>query len=400
MKREGRSLWIRVPWILAAAAISLAVAGEVVLRVRPELSPEKRAVGRLERLRPTRRTAVMRRIKVQESAGLSTYEDDPYVGALLPPSYTDTIRTPDFTYVRETDHAGFVNHDPWPGAVDIVVLGSSLVIGPGVGTDGQFSRLLEGRLPGRTVLNLGVPGAGSELESRVEARYAEPFRPTLVILAIWPASDIDNSAIFDRWLEEKPEGGFTDYRFHYGSIHPDTAPPHPILGLLNKSALWRAAYLSTKALLVRQAMREVVPFADGDTIFLSLGVQHRLARGLEGTGLSNIREIFFGPLEQLQRRIEGRGGRFLVVLLPSKEEIYGADAFPPVLRAIREVRHGLRARDIPTLDLYPTFREWGPGSSPYYPTDIHYDQLGNSLIADSIAAWIEEQKLFPDGRGE
>ncbi len=384
-------MWQRRVRVTLAALLILGAAGEIVLRVVPGWSPESRARERIERLRPTD-TPILRRIKREGGAAGPRYVADPYLGALVAPGRYDTVRTANFSYLPQVDHAGFPNRDPWPPRIDVAVLGSSLIMGPGVGIDGQFTTLLERRLQQRTVLNLGVPGAGTELESRVEERLAEAYQPRLVILAIWLASDVDNSRSFAHWIAEKPPQDFTPYRFAFWSTHPDVMPPNRVLNLLNRSVLWRAAYLSTTALLIRDRMREVVPFANGDTVYLSVRAQHKLAEGFESGDTPDLREVFFGPLERLRRRIESRNGRFVVVLLPSKEELYGAEAFRPVLRAIQDTRQELTARRIPFLDLYDTISHEGRNVSAFYPTDIHFNAFGNQLIADAIAKWIGDQR--------
>ena len=91
--------------------------------------------------------------------GKTVYAPHPEFGALLAPSLNIAIETLDFTYTLRTDHAGFPNAEPWPDQVDVAVLGNSLLIGPGVGMEGQFTTLLQHRLNGRTMLNLGIPVA-------------------------------------------------------------------------------------------------------------------------------------------------------------------------------------------------------------------------------------------------
>ena len=80
--------------------------------------------------------------------------------------------------------------------------------------------------------------------------------------------------------------------------------------------------------------------------------------------------------------------------MPSKEEVYGAEVFPAVLRAVQEVKAELEARQLPILDLYPAFRELGRQKPPFYRTDIHLNELGNQIVADTIAGWIEAEKIF------
>ena len=386
----------RVLLIVIGVLAALAVAGEAVLRIAPGLSPEERARSRIARLQPTR-TDITRRIKVTQMAGPEQYRDDPYLGATAAPLEQESVTTPDYTWFRQNDSAGFPNRGPWPDSVDIAVLGSSLVMGPGVGIDSQFSTLLGRDLGGRSVLNFGVPGAGPELESRVFHRYGEMRRPRFVVLAIWLASDVDNAREFQHWLTEKPDSGFTSFRFHYGDTHPEVTNTGPVERVLNHSSLYRAVTLTATALLTRRHMAEVVPFPAGDTLFLSVRLQHTLAQGLDRGDTPNLRQVFFGPLMELQRKVETDGGRFVVVLLPSKEEIYGAEAFPAVLRTWREAKQELTTRGIPFIDLYPAFRLGKSEPPAFFPTDIHFTERGNRIIADSIAAWARAHEVFKGG---
>ena len=131
-------------------------------------------------------------------------------------------------------------------------------------------------------------------------------------------------------------------------------------------------------------------------MFLSARAQKRLAQGLDRPGAPNLRETFFGPLDQLRTAVGAAGARFVVALLPSKEELYGAEAFPAVLRPVEDVKAELEARQLPILDLYPAFRELGREKPPFYRIDIHLNELGNQIVADAIAGWIEAEKIFAD----
>jgi hypothetical protein len=88
------------------------------------------------------------------------------------------------------------------------------------------------------------------------------------------------------------------------------------------------------------------------------------------------------------------GGRFLVALLPSKEEVYGAAAFPAVLRSVQEVRRELESRGLPLLDLYPVFEELGQQAPPFYRADIHLNELGSQIVAAALAKWVTDEKIF------
>jgi lysophospholipase L1-like esterase len=364
-----------------AALLLFGSGGEVLLRVIPGIPSAAHDSS-----------DVAEQIKAQSLLGKTTYAPHPELGALLAPSLQEAIETLDFTYTLRTDHVGFSNAEPWPDHVNVAVLGDSLLIGPGVGMEGQFTTLLQHRLNGRTVLNLGLPGGGTGHDHLAYRRYVAPLQPELVIAIVCAAWDIDNTLHFARWQTEPPGTDFTEFRFKYGETHQ--TPWELTKQYIASSRLVRAGYGSIKPLFNGTPMLEEVTFANGDTIFLSARAQKRLARGMERPGAPDLRAILFDPLDQLRTEVEAAGGRFVVALLPSKEELYGAEAFPAVLRPVAEVKAELEARQLPILDLYPAFHELGRQKSPFYRADIHLNELGNQIVADTIAGWIEAEKIF------
>jgi lysophospholipase L1-like esterase len=374
------SRWTRPLGIALAALVLLGGAGEVLLRIVPGVPSA------------AQESEIAEQIEAQSLLGKTTYAPHPELGALLAPSLHEPIETLDFTYTLRTDHVGFPNAEPWPDHVNVAVLGDSLLIGPGVGLEGQFTTLLQHRLNGRTVLNLGLPGGGTGHDHLAYRRYVAPLRPELVIAVVGVAWDIDNSLHFARWQTEPPGTDFTQYRSGFAGNH--RTPWDVMKGHFARSHLVRAGYGSIKPLFNGTPILEQVTFANGDTTLLSARAQKRLAKAMVRPGAPDLRAIFFGPLEQLRTEVEAAGGRFVVALLPSKEELYGAEAFPAVLRPVAEVKTELEARRLPILDLYPAFHELGVQKSPFYRADIHLNELGNQIVADAIAGWIEAEKIF------
>jgi SGNH hydrolase-like domain, acetyltransferase AlgX len=376
------SIWIRRLGIAFAALLLLGIAGDILLRVVPGFAPAG-----------PDSSEIAQQIKSQSMLGRMVYAPHSELGALIAPSLDHAIETLDFTYNLRTDHAGFPNAEPWPDHVDVAVLGDSLLVGPGVGIEGQFTTLLQQRLNGRTVLNFGLPGAGTEHAYLAYRTYVEPLRPELVIAVVCVAWDIDNSVHFARWRTELPESDFTEYRLSYGETHPTRW--ETIKRRLARSPLLRVGYGSIKPLFNGTPLLEQITFANGETIFLSARAQRRLAQGMDRPGVPNLHDIFFRPLDELRTAVGAAGAQFMVALLPSKEELYGAEAFPAVLRPFEDVKAELEARQFPILDLYPAVRAAGREKSPYYRADIHLNELGNRIVADAIAGWIEDEKILP-----
>ena len=372
--------------VAAGALLALGVAGEALLRLSPDFGGGQNEIA------------------TQLQLDKMAYAPDAELGALLAPSRHDAVLTLDFSYTLQTDHAGFPNPEPWPDRIDVAVLGNSLLIGPGIGMAGQFTSLLEQLLSGPSVLNLGLPGGGTEHELLTYRRYVKPLHPALVVAALWVVWDIDNSAEFEHWQrEQKPDPDYTHYRYTFNQSHPTGTPVAPsafervwhlVTNQLARSHLLKAGYRGLKTMLGRQQIRERVEFPNGESILLSVRDQQRLALGMDRPDLPEIREVFFRPLERLKAEVEAENGRFLVVLVPSKEELYGAEAFPAILRPIQEVRAGLEARGLPVLDLYQTFRRQGEERPPFYRADMHLNAFGNQLVADALAQWIADQNIF------
>jgi lysophospholipase L1-like esterase len=276
--------------------------------------------------------------------------------------------------------------------VDVAVLGDSLVAGPGIGLEGEFTTLLGRRLNGLRVLNLGLPGGGTEHDYLVYRKYVEPLNPRLLIAVVCPAWDIDNSLHFERWRAEGSPGDFTKFRWTYGETHLGSWDL--VKRQLGRSHLVLAAHRGVRSFFDADRLLEQVEFPNGAAIFLSARLQRRLAQGMHRASAPNLRETFFRPLEQLQSAVVKHGGRFLVALLPSKEEVYGAAAFPAVLRSVQEVRRELESRGLPLLDLYPVFEELGQQAPPFYRADIHLNELGSQIVAAALAKWVTDEKIF------
>lgn len=341
-------------------------------------------------------TSVRAQLENQERIRHGTYAPDADLGALLAPLQAVRVHTPDYSYTLRTDHAGFPNLEPWPARVDIAVLGNSLITGAGVGYEGQFTTLLQKNPGNPTVLNFGIPGGGTAHQLRAYRKFVAPLQPRIVIAALWITWEIDNSLKFHDWLDDDPRpSDFTRYRLSYGTPEPKTeagAAANPgswredLRGLIRQSELLHRLHeWSKSARGVREPVEQVV-LDSGEIQNVSARDQKRLLRGWERPSMPAIRKVFFEPLEQLQSEVEAQGGRFLVVLFPCKEELYGAAVLPELLVPVEQARAELEARGIPTLDLYPVFANLAQTRAVFYRSDMHMNSVGHEITARELAA--------------
>jgi hypothetical protein len=337
--------------------------------------------------------SIRAQLEIQEGIRHGSYASDPDLGALLAPLQQVRVDTPDYRYTLRTDHAGFPNLDPWPAQVDVAVLGNTLITGAGVGYDGQFTTLLQKQPGNPTVLNFGIPGGGTAHQLGAYRKFVAPLQPRVVISALWITWEIDNSLKFHDWLDDDPRPpDFTDYRLSYGA--PDAKAVEStnsgswreeFRGLIRKSQLlYRLHEWSKSVRGVREPVEQVV-LDSGEIQHVSARDQKRLLRGWERPAMPDIRQVFFEPLEQLQAEVEAQGGRFLVVLFPCKEELYGAEVLPELLVPVEQTHAELEARGIPTLDLYPVFANAAHSRAAFYRNDMHMNGLGHEMTARALA---------------
>jgi hypothetical protein len=364
--------------------LGLAVGAELVLR----LPPVWMAVGAAL---PQGPGAVELLLKRPGGVDSLEFVRDSELGNRARPFRHDTVRAPDFTYIVALDSAGFPNREPWANPADLAVLGNSLVVGEGVGIERGFSTLVAERLGTDRVVNFGLAGASPRHQLRIYRRYVAPLHPKVVLAVLWVASDITNAFNFERWLASGREQNFLIYRTT-GQAKALSGPAgqagESVRGSLRLVRVFSA--LGAASLRRWQALPERVPVASSDTVYLSRKTEEALAQGMRREGLPKLSRVFFGPLDTLRQAVEADHGQFFVVLLPSKEELYGAREYPPVLRAVRAVRAGLDSLHLATIDLYRPMEEGLRGGVPFFSRDIHLTLYGNRIVgaalADSLAA--------------
>lgn len=266
------------------------------------------------------------------------------------------------------------------GVFRILVLGDSHLFGYGVGQDESFAAvleaLLEARAPGRfEVLNTGIPGYNTVMETRVFERRADELAPDLVLIHF-----VENDMDLPNFLSEAPD--------------PWT---------LQKSFL-----------------RELV----GRRFALLVGSQQLVPHGLFLTPMNELRHFEipedqiperYRPLQgwekmmrayqRLANRARGRGIPYAVLVnkhdyreqLESPNHDSG-DAWLPIIRDLKQtlaaegylvidpqarVLHHLREHGLPTQALWIS------------PTNPHMNALHHRLAAEAILAQLTARNVLP-----
>ena len=310
---------------------------------------------------------------------------DAELGFLVPPHLRKPVQTTEFAYVKETDAKGFPNRDPWPATTDIVFLGDSLIVGEGVGFDGQFSTLVEQMLRGRRVVNLGMPAAGPERQYLIYQRFGAALRPQLVVACIYAASDFSNDFAFSAWRQAGQPTSFNQFRFELASP-PDPRPRwHPGRIIARSRLIGMGRDRVERWLQGDRALPDRARFADGAELYFEKSI---LQFAVEETDANDPRiDNALTSLEKLRVLASQHQGNLLVMLIPSKEELFGVAPTTGAHNAVERLRQRLQQAQLPVLDLYAALRDSGKTQPPYFRSDIHLNQYGNRIVAEQFVSW-------------
>ena len=318
---------------------------------------------------------------------------DPEIGWTLKPDLAWTTGSAPWENGLTTNAAGFRDGPhaaaKAPGAYRVVVLGDSFVFGSGVPQEGTLTRRLAAHLgPGFEIVNLGVPGYGTDQELLPLRRWDRALSPDLVLLGFFWNDVLENASDFIYGL---PKPTFT--------LEGGTLVLHPPAGFSAPSTFARIdASLASKShlwSLLENGLFTAGRAAGGPaeerpvSVDLSLKVPPSSRAGefaLTFALLGAVRDeaaslgvpfaVFSVPPRFLA---EPRVGARLLRVYGLPEDAFDEDGF-------RLVREASKARGIPFVDLLPGFRnEAASGARLFESTGIRWTEAGQDLAARLLA---------------
>ena len=302
-----------------------------------------------------------------------------YIGHLHTPHHTGVIAGRDFKAIHHTDGHGFRNPWPWPAQAEIVTLGDSLTFGYGVDDAQAWPAILAQTVSPLRVINLGLIGASPEQYVRAYETFGHPLRPKLVVVGLYVGNDFSDAELFHRWVHAGAPGNYLVWR----NFDKD--------GII-KGFLRRHSYLVHLLLHARAVYRNWA-VSEPRQLMLGPNVRVQLQPSLITPLIENAApdqpafQLVVQALTRLHALATAQGAQVLVILQPTKEQVY----LPLLGESVRDpsapLRAVLAAQGIPYFDLLPAFRHHAEARQQlFFAADSHPNQQGYQLIAQEVFA--------------
>lgn len=281
------------------------------------------------------------------------------------------------------------------GVRRIAVLGDSMIVGVATDEDQTLVRRLEGELnrsgtaPAWEVLNFGVSSASTGEELVLYEKVAARYRPDVVICAFFVGNDLaDNSP----GLTHAP-------RLYFDLDDAGALRLQPFDGRTSRVSEWlnwhSRFYVWQKEAMSRLRNRWQSVSREADPTLLIFSER-------EDAHVTHAWTLTARIIEGFKRTVESHGARFVMVLLPSAEQVYddlwrevvertpGGSAFR---RDYPDLRLGQICRNagVPLVTMTEEFRRAAPHHSSQVAAEwlfclgrYHFNDAGNLLAAKVI----------------
>ncbi|MEO6326780.1 MAG: GDSL-type esterase/lipase family protein [Thermoanaerobaculia bacterium] len=242
----------------------------------------------------------------------------------------------------------------------VLALGDSFTFGQGVSDDEAYPALLESRVPGIEVVNLGVHGYGHDQMLITLREEGARLLPDVVLLGYVTDDALRNLVGFRDY--QKPR-----FRLEEGALvlmgTPVQTPDESRARLR-----WRSRFFDLLVLARQQ-------------ISWKSGARQR-----------EMEEVTLRLLDEILGTSRRMGATPVVVDLPILRELESKDPTPTAREALIETH--VRSRGAPYLNLRPRFlAERRRGVASTVLPDGHWGPAEHRIAADGIAAWFVETGL-------
>ncbi|MBI1319296.1 MAG: hypothetical protein GC168_10190 [Candidatus Hydrogenedens sp.] len=348
------------------------------------------------------------------------FETHPEMGYALHPGasvmlhFRDELKPPGRDYRFTVSSQGFRDREYGPKAEDefrILLLGDSFTAGVGMDEEHMPSRLLEqefkGAWPGRriVVINAGTPGHGPWQERLNLLQRGLPLEPDVVVHQLYLTNDVhDEMRRVDQVLEAYERLADYFWRRHAFREHWNVA----LDGWLQDHSrayaqyLWRTGprlplmrALSPLGMLGAYAPPSFTPPADREPYF-----EHALVEpnALLLQSFALIEESILAT----KADCEARSIRYLAYAQPDRGYVLGEELSDGPSgqkydrdRDVTVLEDFFKQENIDFVPLGYTLRRHPRGRSAFFGYDGHMKEIGNQILAETIANTLYEKEVFP-----
>jgi len=246
-------------------------------------------------------------------------------------------------------------------------------------------------LTGVSVATLGVSGYSTLAEARILERYGSQLHPRIVLQGLFP-NDFNDNLDFDQWTRSGSDDFWSWRTSKEGR------------GMVGG---WLAAHSMAYRLLegAWHGRSDQTYHYQRDGLDLVFRVDRWWLETDEGNRAQDRQrgwQLMQDALRTMHASAERIGATLVVVLIPTKEEVYWQLVQPHVPgaagaaadRPLRVVREFCQANDIAYCDLAPALEaEARKGRQLYLRVSGHWNDEGNAIAAAAVAACLAERKL-------
>jgi hypothetical protein len=199
------------------------------------------------------------------------------------------------------------------------------------------------------------------------------------------ASDFDNDLHFDTWLREGKDTDYNDYRLGFRKARDTRWAFNPDQLFERSWLLGMAQELLMRSLDGENRIPDHHLFPDGAEVLFD---KEKIEFAAAAAAIDDNRiGAMLKSVEKLRDLVTFNAGKLVVMLIPSKEELFAVKDSVRNLNIVSRTRQRLEDLKLPVLDLYPAILKAGARQSPYFKLDIHLNAYGNKIVAEQFVAW-------------
>lgn len=270
--------------------------------------------------------------------------------------------------------------------VDAVAVGDSFTFCFTDAADCWVQRVAD--LTGRNLVNLGIVSTGSQSHWRVLQDFGAPLKPPLVIWQ-WFGNDANE------------DYGLAVLRGETTLESNADTPPVPELGWWDThSAVYVLLKLTVGADEAYEAALQFHAPSKAEQGDVTLAFGQPYLWGAFDITLPNNQygwERTQTALHEGRALVEGYGGTFLVLLIPTKELVYREMAEPLIgtgkmlllKKNYDQMLAFCEAEGLLCFDALPVLRAVASQEQLYYTTDMHLNPRGNAVLGEALTGWLD-----------